>query len=123
MEPESLADRAETWVDAQLEQKLTKGGIMHDVLWYLIVFLTCFVTGTLLLRVVHVLLRSGRRGRLARRRTGRAGDVPRTKRDRVLGRRLSVRYDDEQRAGTRRKEDRVVNGRAVPDVGDSCILK
>jgi hypothetical protein len=95
---------------------------MHDVSWYLIVLLTCFVIGTLLLRVVNVLLHSGRPNRLARRGCGRAEDVSRAKRDRVLGRRFSVRWDDEQKTGTVRKKVQQVNVETRPDVRDSCVL-
>jgi hypothetical protein len=117
----SIGDRFEVWLDAKVDEKLRDGKIMLDVLQYLIVFLTCFVIGTLLLRILHT-LRYGRRDSFV----GKRGWMSRTY--------CAGRYDPHalsmplgvvgSRAimGGRRRKDQMVNDGAVSNVRDTRII-
>jgi hypothetical protein len=121
MDRQANADNTNAWMDAHIKAWFRDGGVQLQVLQYLIVFLTCFVVGTLLLRVVYI-LGNRRRDPLTRRRGWESRKrrvsiiIPHAKStpDRAMG--------SEGNAGAPKEKDQVVNRERVPDVKDTCIM-
>jgi hypothetical protein len=121
MDRQANQDNMNALMDTHTKAWFREGGVQLKVLRYLIVLLTCFVIGTLLLRVVYI-FGNRRRDPLTRRRDWESRRrrvsiiIPHTKSapDRKLGL--------EARSGTQKGKDRVVDREPVPDVKDTCIV-
>jgi hypothetical protein len=121
MDRQANQDNMNAWMNTHTKAWFRDGGVQLQILRYLIVLLTCFVVGTLLLRVVYI-LGNRRRDPLTRRRVWESRKrrvsiiVPHAKStpDRAMG--------SEGNAGARKEKDQVVNRERVPDVKDTCIV-